>query len=139
MDEVGLEASVCTDAGNERLCLDSDISLFHSHALVWRRPGLGREGVEGEDRLIHKDYLHLVELGQLDQIVHLLKHRLRLGVGVVENLLAFLDVLELDAMLLVKSLEMRCTNRKLRKVSMEHHCTLFEREVGPGHQGIRMQ
>ena len=60
VDEVGLEASVYTDAGDERLGLDSDLALLHGHALVWRCSGLGREGVEGEDCLIHKHYLHIV-------------------------------------------------------------------------------
>ena len=68
MDEIGFKTSICADACNERLPLDSNLSLLHSHALVWRCPRLSREGVERKDSLIHKDYLHIIELSKLDQI-----------------------------------------------------------------------
>ena len=42
-------------------------------------------------------------------------------------------------MLLVDSLEVRGADGELREVLMEHDCTLFQREVGPGHEGIRME
>ena len=72
---------------------------------LWRSPGLGREGIEGEHSLVDEDQLPLVELHQLDQLIHLVEHSSRFKARIVERFLALLDVLELDTILLIRSLE----------------------------------
>ena len=71
--------------------------------------------------------------------MHLVEHSSRFKARIVERFLALLDVLELDAMLLIGSLEQGRADREFRKLPMEHHNTLLEREVGPRLESIRVK
>ena len=71
--------------------------------------------------------------------MHLVEHSSRFKARIVETFLALLDVLELDAMLLIGSLEQGRADREFRKLPMEHHNTLLEREVGPRLESIRVK
>ena len=74
---------------------------------LWGSPGLGGEGVEGEHGLVDEDQLPLVELHQLDQLMHLVEHSPRLKAGVVERFLV------------------GRADREFWKLPMEHHNTLL--------------
>ena len=77
------------------------MNLFH----LRRSPRLRREGIEGEHGLVDEDQLPLVELHQLDQLIHLVEHSSRFKARIVKRFLPLLDVLELDTILLIRSLE----------------------------------
>ena len=88
---------------------------------LWRSPSFRRESIEGEHSLVNEDQLTLVELNQLDQLIHLVEHSPRFKAGVVERFLALLDVLELDAMLLIGPLEQGRADGEFGKLPMEHY------------------
>jgi hypothetical protein len=56
----------------------------------------------------------------------------------VYDLLHSLDVLELNAIFLIDSANLGSRDSKLRKMSMKHCSSLFEREVSPVLQSLRI-
>ncbi len=93
---------ILTIGCDEGLRFNTQLGFFHDKALVRRCPGLGVEGVEGEDCLIKEQQLHLIKLGKPDKLVHLIEHFLNMDLTVIKLLLAFLNVFIPDAMLLVE-------------------------------------
>ena len=63
--------------------------------------------------------------------MNLVEHSSRFKALTIERFLALLDVLELDAVLLIDSLKKGQADREFRKLPMGHHNTFLEREVGP--------
>ena len=127
---------ILTNGRDEGLGFNSQLGFFHDKALIRRCPGLGVEGVEGEDGLIKEQQLHLIKLGESDKLVHLIEHLPNVHLTVIKLLLAFLNVFIPDAMLLIEPPESRGTESDLWESSMDQYAALFEREMSLGFQGI---
>jgi hypothetical protein len=92
---------ILTNGCDEGLRFYTQLGFFHDKALIRRCPGLGVEGVEGEDGLIKEQQLHLIKLGESDKLVHLIEHLPNVHLTVIKLLLALLNVFIPDAMLLI--------------------------------------
>ena len=86
-----------------------------------RRPGFGAEGVEGEHGLVHPHQLDIPEPGDLDVVLHFAKEvEVVVLVGVVDELFAAVDELELEPVLLVGRLEEGGRDLDLWEGAVEH-------------------
>ena len=109
---------------------DTDVGVVHLDALVLRRPCSHAESIKGEHGHVHPHQIHVPEPADLDGVENLAKEVVVL-VGVVDDLLAAVDELELDAALPVSPLEERCRDLELWKGAVEHDGSLNQGEVGP--------
>ena len=105
MDGISFEPSVIADCADECHGIDSDVGIVHLDAQMLRRPGSRAEGVKSEHGLIYPNQLHIPESGDLDGVINVSKEVVVVLVGVVDDLLAAVDELELDTKLLVGPLE----------------------------------
>ena len=131
MDGVSFEPSVIADRPDECNGHDSDVGIDHLDAQMLRLPRFRAEGVESEHGLIHPHQLHVPESGDLDGVVHLPRKVVVVLVGVVDDLLAAVDKLELDTKLLVGPLEQGGRDLNLWESSVKLDGPLHQGEMGP--------
>jgi hypothetical protein len=113
------------------MSLDSDLSIKDLDVIIWTAPGFVAERAKSKYSLISVDKLDLISPRLLHHYVNVVYHVAIERNFKIYNLFHPSNVFELNTMLKVSSVNKRSWGSDIRKLSMKHYSSLFERQMSP--------